>query len=331
MNDNPDFWSLIDLAFWSATPESIQSFVIITSIFAGFIFIIPRYLAARQTAQAALKAAKTSASGHSWEIFVKSMEDLRASGTENKVAAVLAIRNFLEQNDEGNRLAMETLENYVREVGYSSNQMNLFNKSKPAAEIQAILTLLADRNSYIWGQKKEKFKLFSKLRPRKNKNNKHWYLDLSNTDLRKFDLRGADLSNARLHNANLEGANLHGANLIGSDLRNTCLDGAILSGADLSKANLWGASLRGASLVSANLKDSVMWDVDLTNAHLAKCVLTGAIMGKATFDRTQLHEADLRGGNFLGTRFINVNLESAKFNLSELLAADIILEKTDSK
>lgn len=331
MNKDVAFWDLLNPTFWAGSPDSVRNLIVIVSIVVGLFFVVPRYLAARKTANATLKAAEISRAGHAWERFIKSMEDLRCNTVENKVAAVLAIRSFLEQNQENNRLALETLENYVRESCALAPGAIPKTKAPPPAEIQAILTLLGDPKSQKWSKQDKKQSLLAKWRAKdddgRNGTGNRWYLDLTNTDLRNIDLRGADLCNARLHNTNLAGANLHGADLTGSDLRNACLDGAILSNADLSKANLSGASLRGASLVSTNLRYAMLWDVDLTNAHLARSVLTGAIVGKATFVKTQLQDADLRGGNFLGARFVNANLENAKYRLSELLAAEIILDE----
>ncbi len=333
MGGNSEFWKLAEPASWVASLGSIQNIVVLISVLIGIFLLVPRYLAVRETARASSRAAEISAVGHAWERFTQSMENLRKDRMEIKVAAVLAIRNFLEQNHEGGWLVMETLENYVREVTSLSFQNYENEKTEPAAEVQAILTLLADQNTHVWGSKSENrfFPSMLKLTVLSNrkKTGKRWYLDLSNTDLRNVDLRGANLSNARLHNVLLCGANLHGANLVGSDLRNACLDGAVLSGADLSKANLLGASLRGASLVEANLSNTIMWDVDLSNAHLARSILTGAILGKAKFFNTQLKGADFNGSNLLGARFIKTNLEDAMFKLSEIIAADTVRNNRD--
>ncbi len=328
MANNPNFWSFFDLSFWVTTPDGIQSLVVVISILIGFIFIIPRYWASRQAAQAAQEDSKISVESYNWERFITSMENLRSNNMESKVAAVLAIRNFLEQNQKGNRLAIETLENYVRDVTSLSFANDNTGRRALTPEVQAILTLLADQNSKIFRQKQKGQTFLEKLQFRKyingGKLDKHWSIDLSDTDLNNADLRGANLANSRLHNVSLAGANLHGANLVGADLRKANLDGAILSDANVSRANLWGASMRGASLINANLQNAILWEVDFSNAHLARSLFGGAIVGKAIFNNSKLYGADLREGNFLGTKLINSNLETSRFRICELLTAEII-------
>lgn len=329
----PGIENIVDPAFWTATPQGVQSLVVIVSIMIGFLFIVPRYWATRQAAHATSRAAEISAAAHAWGRFNDSMKHLRSSKMENKVAAVLAIRNFLEQDREGNCLALETLENYVREATADSyfcaknEKVTNAGAAVPAHEVQAILTLLVDSNAHYRNDKVGRRVRLKNLVPGWrggwNVDSKPWYLDLSATDLRGADLRGANLSNVCLHNCFLDGANLYGANLAGADLRNAELNGAELASANLSAANLWGASLCGASLIKTDLSNAIMWGADLSHAHLSQANLSGAILGKAILINTQLKGANLKGGNFLGARFVNVDLRETDFRLNDLLTAYI--------
>lgn len=328
---------LLDPQFWFSAPERIQSLAVILSLLIGIVFILPRFLATWNTARATQKSSEILAAGHAWERFTYSMDHLRNANVESKVAAVLAIRNFLEQDLEGNRLALETLENYIREISPSQTELGAAKRNRPPTaegaksdlvldpvprpEIQAVLALLVNKNTQIWGKKTGNKRLFSK--PVLNgRTEDFWQLDLSGTDLRGADLRNANLSNVCLRNCWLDGANMHGANLEGADLRNCTMIGTVLANANLSAANLWGANLRHASLIKTNFTDAIMWDIDLSHANLFHANLSGAMLGKALLVKTQMRNANLRGGNFFGAKFKDVNLRGANIWMSDLLTTE---------
>lgn len=324
---------LLDPQFWISSPEDIQNLAVIISLLIGIFFILPRFISTWNTARATQKSSEVLAAGHAWERFTYSMDHLRNANVESKVAAVLAIRNFLEQDIEGNRLALETLENYIREISPSKTEFGADKKNNhptaeasnpdriPRPEIQAILALLVNKNTQIWGKKTGNKRLF--LKPALNqRTGDAWQLDLSGTDLRGADLRNANLSNVCLRNCWLDDANMHGANLANADLRNCTMIGAVLAGANLSAANLWGADLRHASLIKTNFSYAIMWAIDLSHANLFKANLSGAMLGKALLNKTQMQDAKLRGGNFFGAKFKDVNLDGADIWMSDLLTAE---------
>ncbi|MCP4609270.1 MAG: elongation factor Tu [Planctomycetes bacterium] len=113
--------------------------------------------------------------------------------------------------------------------------------------------------------------------------------DLADANLPKVSLEKAKLRNARLTNAKLQDANLSSADLWGAELSGAKLTRSIINDANLTDANLTNAKLSEASLVQAKLMSAVLTGANLTNARL-----NGADLRKATFDQTELRNADLR-------------------------------------
>lgn len=141
---------------------------------------------------------------------------------------------------------------------------------KPAADIQAVLTLLG-RTAIPFAQKEEKRTL----------------------DLRSTNLAGADLNEANLQGAKFNGADLQGTHLTGAKLPGAHLSKANLRGAYLYKANLQGANLKGAELGEAHLEA-----VDLRRAKkLTKEQLAEAIMDGKTELPDYLKEPNLEKSN----------------------------------
>lgn len=163
--------------------------------------------------------------------------------------------------------------------------------------------------------------------------------NLNNADLNEADLKNADLRNADLRNTNLVEANLYGA-----DMR-----WATLTDASLINANLIAVKLNGASLLRTNFQLAKLIKVDFftahisqTNFHLARldganlagANLIGDVPGQgldvlwkvnirqATFDKTNLSQANLSGQNISEQNFRETNLNGANLSRIEALGTD---------
>jgi hypothetical protein len=169
-------------------------------------------------------------------------------------------------------------------------------RTKPATDIQAILTVLG-RRKYCYGQGEDQG------------------LDLRGTDLRGADLTGAHLEAATLRGAHLEGANLREAHLRGANLREAHLRGADLREAHLKRAYL-EAHLEGADLSSARLEEAYLDGARLEGAILIGANLKGAILNKANLEGAVLWCAHLKGA-YLS----EAHLEGADFGGAPLLGA----------
>jgi hypothetical protein len=134
--------------------------------------------------------------------------------------------------------------------GYMSPAYHYYGFPAPAADIQAIMTVIRRRTrSYPIGEPEP--------------------LDLHQTNLEGANLLGANLLGADLRRANLLGANLLGANLWGASLLGANLEGADLSGANLRPVDLSGMNLRRADLSGMNLLGANLSAADLSAADLS--------------------------------------------------------------
>lgn len=112
------------------------------------------------------------------------------------------------------------------------------------------------------------------------------------------DLRHADLKNADLGGADLTGANLARADLRGANLRGAVLEGANLSGAQLQIAFMQGVKARDARFVGANLDHAR---------------IVGGDFSGGDFTVADLEMVQAKRAQFVGARFIDTDLQEAKF------------------
>ena len=210
--------------------------------------------------------------------FTKAIEQLGAADASGKkklevrLGGIYALERIANQSERDHWPIVEVLSTYVRENAPRKKQESTQENqevalARPAADIQAILTVLGRRD-----RKYER---------------KDQRLDLANADIRLANLLGANLTWANLILADLSGAHLWGANLLGANLTGAHLTGASLSGANLTGASLREAHLNEARLIGADLSGADLSGADLSGADLSGAHLTGA----------NLREAHLSGAN----------------------------------
>lgn len=180
-------------------------------------------------------------------------------------------------------------------------------QSKPAADIQAILTTLGRR--------------------RRDYDKEDQKLDMTGTDLRGADLRFAHLDNVQLRHAHLGYANLWKASLEKATLRGTHLESADLrlahlNLADLNEAHLEGARLDGARLEGARFAYAHLERARLAGANLQEAYLVRSHLGGAGFQYANLAKAFLREACLAAADFKDANLAGA--NLTGALLRNVL-------
>lgn len=354
--------------FWAADSQSLYQLFLIVAGLIGVFLLAWRTIAADRQARAALrqaeaalaqakvaaKQAKTAADRHVaqteddrerriTESFAKAVEQLGSDKLPTRLGAIYTLERLSQESEREYWPIMETLTAFVRENApwpprnAPTDDANDENR-RPAADIQAILTVLGRRRE---DDRKRDAELGRRL------------------DLRSTDLRGANLSKAHLEGAFMESvhleraslyaahlekaflfgaqlqgaflseadirqvslnkANLNGANLIRSRIDGAILDSARLEGASLCSAQLVGTNLFAANLSGANLAEADAKTADLRGAVLIDACLAGADLRGAHVDGADLDEAHLRGANLADTDVTQPQLDSARGDERTLL------------
>ena len=277
-----------------------------TAIFVG-IYLTWRRIRATE------KQVAISEQGQITDRFTKAIEQLGSEKLELRLGAIFALERIAKDSKDDHWTIMEVLTAYIRErsgakesretqdesteTGKGDDEIREENRRKPAADIQATITVIGRRVH----RKEEKHRL---------------------------NLMGAYINRADLQEAHLEGANLSEAHLEGADLRGAHLKEANLSEAHLARAHLEEADLRGAHLKEANLREAHLERADLQGAnlreaHLERADLEGANLGIAHLQGANLSEAHLEGADLRGTHLARADLEGANLGIAQLKGADL--------
>ena len=216
---------------------------------------------------------EVSREGQVTERFTRAIDQLGDNKLEIRLGGIYALERIARDSKKDHWPIMEVLTANVRETapwppkppkdaqpskGDQSPQeepptTHEQRPPRPAADIQAILTVLGRRvRGFDPGEDQRLHLADTDLRG----------ADLGNAHLERADLGNAHLERAYLVRVHLEGAILWNAHLEGVYIWNAHLEGANLSGAHLEEAHLEGANLRGAHLERASLMGT-----DLQGAH----------------------------------------------------------------
>jgi len=226
--------------------------------------------------ESAQEALEVSRKGQITDRFTKAIEQLGAVDDKGKkklevrLGGIYALEGIANESKELHWPIVEVLCAYVRvnapapskgdkPVSEARKPRNPPKKNqtatpppRPAADIQAILTVLGRRDT-------------------------KYEEETQHLDLGDIDIRGANLTRANFTGANLSGADLGEADLSVADLGEANLSGAFLIGANLSWAFLTEADLSGADLREANLREAHLREADLSGAHLFGADLRDAV------------------------------------------------------
>lgn len=207
-------WSSTVPALWVFLSENSQALNHLALIAVGAIglpLLWIRTRAADRQARVANLQAKTAEQGHITDRFAKAIEQLGSEKMAVRLGAIYALERLSKDSPGDHLTIMEVLTAYVRDnapwppkqeiIGNpfvelqtnSENPANHFLHGKPAADIQAILTVLGRRDETAREQELK--------------------LDLCHANLRRAVLREAHFEGANLLLTRLEGASLDGAHL----------------------------------------------------------------------------------------------------------------------
>jgi uncharacterized protein YjbI with pentapeptide repeats/Ca2+/Na+ antiporter len=288
------------------------------------------------TQETATKNQAIAREGQITDRFTKAIAQLGEQGPKKlavRLGGIYALERIAKDSKDDHWPIMEVLTAYVRETAprrpkppqdaqpskgdLSPQEEPLTTQEqrppRPAADIQAILTVLGQRTHTYENGEQQRLNLAK--------------MDLRGTYLRDAQLQGAVLTNAQLQkavlrDAQLQGADLRGARLQGADLtnaqlqkavlRDARLQGADLTNAQLQKADLRGARLQGAVLRGARLEGARLGQARLQKAHLGGAQLEGADLGQADLQGTDLGGAQLQGANLEYAQLQGANLQRAQ-------------------
>ncbi|MDP3183616.1 MAG: pentapeptide repeat-containing protein [Desulfobaccales bacterium] len=241
-------------------------------ILGGILAIIGITLAHRRI-RALERQVLVAQEGQITERFTRAIEQLGSDKMEVRLGGIYALERIANDSDKDYRPIMETLTAYVRENAPCREQSQDGGeedsgekqtvaerpafpwqepKTKPATDIQAVLTILG-RRKYSYGKG-----------------------ETANLDLRNTDLRGAKLTDINLKEAILDEAHL---------------EEATLAKADMEKAFLNGTHLKKALIIASNLEEASLSEAHLEGAILASTKLEGAILYKAHLEGLNLQNA----------------------------------------
>jgi hypothetical protein len=275
-------WWLVNPSTPGQKTDLIQT---LGTIVGGSALLFGLYFTAR-TLQVNQRTLQVSQEGQITERFTRAIDQLGATDdkgnprVEVRVGGIYALERIARDSHKDYSQIIDILTAYIRmnsawqPKAAASNDdteqpdeiMNVVWQV-PAADIQAILTVIGRRAQYFTPTREVQFADLSQVFAHRDVQ----YINLRNTDLRGGDLSDAHLEGAILYEAHLEGANLFG----------THLEGATLFGAHLKRARLHGAYLKEAWLRYAHLEEADLNEADLEGARLDDAHLEGANLNSA--------------------------------------------------
>ncbi|MGH3167067.1 MAG: pentapeptide repeat-containing protein [Trebonia sp.] len=236
--------------------------------------------------------------GQTTDWYSAAITDLGSSSADARVGGIYLLQQVLRDAPAEQPVVIEILTAFIRDrvpipptpVQQQASLRGL-PSVQPTADVQAALTVLANRNPGHDGGAA---------------------IDLNLTDLAGANLPGAHFSGACLVGASLSGANLQSADLQGTDLFKANAYGTNFLGADLQ-----GADLNYAQLISANTFDDASnprkTATDLKDAELYGANLTSADFGTANFDAANMVKSIMRNTYLKGADFILAHTRQAYF------------------
>ena len=239
------------------------------------------------------------------EHYTRAIEQLGSKQLELRLGAIYALERIARDSERDYWPIMEILTAYVREhapikeepvpqedVSPSNKFMTRspVNPWKPAADVQAVLTVLGRRiRTYGKGEDRSLDLAYTDLRGAR----------LTGAHLERAFLEGTLLQKAALMGAHLEEANLGHTHLERAHLREAHLEKAYLSGAHFNQTVLMSAHLEEAGLSQAHLEEAYLWGTHLEGAFLLSASLKGADLKEARLDGAFLRDAHLEEANNL--------------------------------
>ncbi|HCT80627.1 MAG TPA: hypothetical protein DGG94_17270 [Micromonosporaceae bacterium] len=224
--------------------------------------------------------------GQVTERFSRAVDQLGSEKLDIRMGGVYALERIMRDSTVDQGAIVEILCAFVRErapvkPASPAPEFVRQERRRPATDVQAVLTVLARRDSKHDGR--------------------------AVVDLRQTDLVGANMVGAPMHAAELGGSDLTYANFADADLSFAKLSGAKLIETHLPKANLTDGFLLKADLSGAQLAEA-----NLTRANFSEASLRGAFLSRANLTRAFLWKADMTNAYLEGADLTNADLTGAK-------------------
>ena len=276
----------------------------------GGVLLVIQAIIANRRAKAMEKAADAQAranenteTGQRQERLKNAIEHLDSDSSSIRLGGTYELLHLAQDTPDKRQTYLDIFCSHIRRTT-SDSKYQKEHTSKPAEEIQSLLTLLFVQEhavfkglqvnlqgSWLNGATLDGAQLQGAV--------------LSDTYLKNAHLDGAqlqkaDLSRAYLHWVELSGAQLQEASFSRARLQGAHLDGARLQGAFLFRAHLQGASLSAASLQGANLSRAQLQEANLGGARLQRADLSEAVLQGAYLEEAGLHWANLSGAQLQG-------------------------------
>lgn len=257
----------------------------------GLYIAYLRSVAAKEQADAALKAAKTAQEKEDRErtldqeiqfaeSFAKAVEQLGHSDVSVKLGAIHALALLAKQSNRDHWPIMSILASHIRGA---SDQAFPGTKAKRHLEIQLCIRILGSRNI-------------------ENDPNGE-VLDLRDSDLREVEFINLNFSSARFGSANFTKAKLEKSNFSHCEFSGSYIEGASIVNSNLSRSRFSNVKWNDGFLISG----------DFSHVSFFQCNLTGIQFRNAKFSNGSIVLGELKN-----VRFIKSNLEKATFYSASL-------------
>ncbi|MFF0000047.1 pentapeptide repeat-containing protein [Streptomyces avermitilis] len=249
--------------------------------------------------------------------FTAAINNLGSDSEDVRLGGIYALQRIMLDSARDEPTILSVLSAYVRRharvpaSGFAKEQQEKIKQSlespvKPTTDVQAVLSVLADRSAD--------------------------HVKQVGLDLRRTDLRGAEVVGWGWGETPKSRAAFRFAIFNGADLRHSTFDGVDLRYAGFYKSNLAAArfdyvDLSGASMEEVDLTNTQIWDANLTRADLNYAKLHGAQLNsavnltKATLLTADLTDALLDGANLHNAALIGANLRGASLTYANLHGA----------
>ncbi|MDI1445068.1 DUF2169 domain-containing protein [Polyangium sp. 6x1] len=145
-------------------------------------------------------------------------------------------------------------------------------------------------------------------------------LTILRSDFRGVKLRGARIERSNLLELDVSGVDFREVALPGTVFLDVIADGANFDGADLENLRVVGVD-RGSSLVGATFRRTNLRGAFLRGARLAKADFTDAILDEIDFSKCDLTGARLDGARMRQARLMKANLTNASVDRADLMEA----------
>lgn len=242
--------------------------------------------------------------------FNASIGNLASPALDIRLGGIYGLERLMRDSPDDQPTVVTLLTAYVRE--HANGQVGGSADGRPAADVQAVMTVLANRDPTRDGR--GDFDL-RKVHLRRLGYMGMW--DRARQRVIGINFPEADFSAADLREADFDHAHLTGAVMADTALQEAALNeaeltDAVLTGADLARSHLMRADLRRIQADDAHFDETDLRKAEMEDARLQRASLVRASLPGATLRGADLRQADLRDADFTGADLTGADLTGAK-------------------